>query len=100
MIQVPGRNSGFFAVETALASRLVDACLVPEFPFKLNSLLNHIYERVRSKGFSIVLVADGAGRNYVTADGKGYSNFCPILMDEIRKYFDERMAEVCITPQL
>lgn len=97
MIQVPGRNSGFFAVETALASRLVDACLIPEFPFKLNSLLNHIYERVRVKGFAMILVSDGSGHEYVASNGKGHANFCPILMDEIRKYFDERMAEVCIS---
>ncbi|GJQ10598.1 hypothetical protein GpartN1_g2389.t1 [Galdieria partita] len=96
VIQVPGRNSGFFAVETALASRLVDACLIPEFPFKLNSFLNHIYERVKAKGFAMILVADGAGHEYVTANGKGYANFCPVLMDEIRKYFDERMAEANI----
>ncbi|GJD11473.1 ATP-dependent 6-phosphofructokinase 5, chloroplastic [Galdieria sulphuraria] len=96
VIQVPGRNSGFFAVETALASRLVDACLIPEFSFKLNSFLNHIYERVKAKGFAMILVADGAGHEYVTANGKGYANFCPVLMDEIRKYFDERMAEANI----
>lgn len=33
IIKVAGHNSGFLAVETALASRNIQACLVPEFPF-------------------------------------------------------------------
>eukprot|EP00871_Galdieria_phlegrea_P002386 jgi/Galph1/3148/GphlegSOOS_G1818.1 len=98
VIQVPGRNSGFFAIETALASRLVDACLIPEFPFKLGSLLAHIYERVKDKGFAMVLVADGAGHEYMEANAKGAANFCSTLMEEIRKYYDERMAKECTVP--
>ena len=59
-----GRYSGFIAMESTLASRDVNICLVPEFGFELygnEGLLEHVYRRVKGRNYCIIVVAEGAG---------------------------------------
>lgn len=45
-MKVMGRQSGFLAMEAVNASRSVNICLVPEFPFDLygkHGLLEYVY---------------------------------------------------------
>lgn len=58
-----GKNSGHSAVYSALSSRDVDICIVPEFNFELygdTGLLNHAYNRLKCKKYCVIVVTDGA----------------------------------------
>ena len=60
IIKVAGKKTGFLAVETALASRNVQACLVPEFSFELHGdkgLLAFIHQKLKERGNCTIVVA-------------------------------------------
>lgn len=42
---------------------MVDICLIPEVPFTLPKLLEHINKILDAKGHCVVCVAEGAGQN-------------------------------------
>mmetsp|Transcript_54212 Transcript_54212/g.62348 ORF Transcript_54212/g.62348 Transcript_54212/m.62348 type:complete len:568 (-) Transcript_54212:123-1826(-) len=99
LIKLMGRNAGFIAMWASLASRDVNICLVPEFPFELygeRGLLSFIYSRVLHKKRCVLVVAEGAGAAMKDAklpdEGKDASgNVKPgdiglFLRDEITKY--------------
>ena len=63
LVKVPGRFSGFLAVDAVSAARNANVCLVPEFKIDLygeKGLLNHIANRVQNKGYCIVVYSEGA----------------------------------------
>jgi 6-phosphofructokinase 1 len=65
IVKLMGRQSGFIAVQASLASGVVDACLIPEVPFRLSGpkgLFGHIRRVLDAKGYCVVCVAEGAGQ--------------------------------------
>jgi len=65
IVKLMGRQSGFIAVQASLASGVVDACLIPEVPFKLDGpkgLFGHVRRVLDAKGYCVVCVAEGAGQ--------------------------------------
>jgi 6-phosphofructokinase 1 len=70
VLEVMGRYTGWIAV-TAGISGGGDVILIPEVPFRLESVCAKVAEREREgKHFTLVVVAEGArehGRDYVTA---------------------------------
>ncbi len=72
LVKVMGRESGFIAASTALASNDVNFVLVPEVPFDLegeNGFLAHLRRRLERRGHAVVLVAEGAGQHLAQAEG-------------------------------
>ena len=66
LVRLMGRDSGFIAAYTALASNDVNFVLIPEIPFRLegeNGFLFHLHKRIESKGHAVVVVAEGAGQD-------------------------------------
>jgi 6-phosphofructokinase 1 len=66
LVKVMGRESGFIATHTALASNEVNFVLIPEIPFELDGecgLFSHLKQRLKSRGHAVILVAEGAGQN-------------------------------------
>jgi 6-phosphofructokinase 1 len=64
-----GRESGFTAANATLASNQIDFCIVPEMEFRMTGeggLLDLIEKRLRRKKFCVIVIAEGAGQNYVT----------------------------------
>lgn len=64
LVKLMGRESGFIAAETALASQEANYVLIPEVPFDLEGekgLLPHMAERLKRRGHAVVVVAEGAG---------------------------------------
>lgn len=64
IVKLMGRSAGFIAAHATLGSGDVDLCLVPEVPTVLEGdigCLPHIYERVKQKGYAVIVVAEGAG---------------------------------------
>ncbi|GHT79184.1 ATP-dependent 6-phosphofructokinase [Spirochaetia bacterium] len=103
LVKVMGRESGFIAAHTALASHEVNFVLIPEVPFELdgpNGFLHYLEERVLTRKHAVVLAAEGvlqeqlvkekktdAGGNAKIADAGMY------LRDRIQEYFDAKEIE-------
>lgn len=62
VIEVMGRHNGFIAVEAGLAAG-AEAVLIPEVPYNLLQVCDHMREQyTRGKKSSIIVVAEGAAR--------------------------------------
>ncbi|GAV79484.1 PFK domain-containing protein, partial [Cephalotus follicularis] len=68
VVKLMGRYSGFIAMCATLASRDVDCCLIPESPFYLEGkggLFEFIEQRLKENGHMVIVLAEGAGQEYV-----------------------------------
>ncbi|XP_019427898.1 PREDICTED: ATP-dependent 6-phosphofructokinase 4, chloroplastic isoform X2 [Lupinus angustifolius] len=88
IVKLMGRYSGFIAMYATLASRDVDCCLIPESPFYLEGeggLFEFIEQRLKENGHLVIVVAEGAGQEYVAADvhaaGKKDASGNKLLLD-------------------
>ena len=104
LVKVMGRESGFIATHTALASHEVNFVLIPEVPFNLegsNGFLRHLEDRIKKNRHAVIIVAEGAmqeqllterktdaGGNLKLADVGSY------LRDRIIEYFAEKKIEI------
>ena len=60
VLEVMGRYAGWIALESAIAGG-ADVALIPEIPYDINSAARKVINRKnRGKGFSVVVVAEGA----------------------------------------
>jgi ATP-dependent phosphofructokinase / diphosphate-dependent phosphofructokinase len=60
IVEVMGRHAGWIALESGLAGG-ADVILIPEIPFELDLVVEHLAVRHRNRrSFSIVVVAEGA----------------------------------------
>ncbi len=76
LVRVMGRHSGFIACYAALANHDADFVLIPEVPFTLHGdagLLASLRRRVLQKGSAVVVVAEGAGQELLSASGSDAS---------------------------
>ena len=68
LVKLMGRDAGFIAAASALASVESNYVLVPEVPFPLDGpggFLASLEERIRRRGHAVVVVAEGAGQHLV-----------------------------------
>ncbi|CAI8603967.1 unnamed protein product [Vicia faba] len=71
IVKLMGRYSGFIAMYATLASRDVDCCLIPESSFYLEGrggLFEFIEQRLKENGHLVIVVAEGAGQEFVAAE--------------------------------
>jgi 6-phosphofructokinase 1 len=104
LVKLMGRESGFIAAHTALASHEVNFVLIPEVPFNLegyNGFLHHLEERLRKRKHAVVVVAEGAMQDQlvkeVKTDAGGNLKMADVgtyLRDRIQSYFDEKKMEI------
>jgi 6-phosphofructokinase 1 len=104
LVKVMGRDSGFIAVCTALASHEVNFVLIPEVPFNLegyNGFLYHLEERLKKRKHALVIVAEGAMQDLLIKDKKtdagGNIKMADVgtyLRDRIISHFEERGEEI------
>ena len=79
-----GRQSGFIALNSSLASGEVDICLIPETRFDLKGdkgLLKHIERTLDAKGHCVVVVAEGAYQEEISTISAKDASGNPILED-------------------
>jgi 6-phosphofructokinase 1 len=104
LVKVMGRESGFIAAHTALASHEVNFVLIPEVPFNLegyNGFLTHLEKRIVSKHHAVIVIAEGAMQDQLLTEKKldagGNVKMADVgtyLRDRITKYFDEKKIEI------
>lgn len=106
LVKVMGREAGFIAAHTTLATSDVNFCLIPEVPFEMdgeNGLLRQLEKRLKNRGHAVILVAEGAGQELLKAtnekDASGNKKLADIgqyLKDRIVKYFKDINMEASL----
>ncbi|MDR1420698.1 MAG: ATP-dependent 6-phosphofructokinase [Treponema sp.] len=104
LVKVMGRESGFIATHTALASHEVNFVLIPEVNPSLegyNGFLHHLEERLKNRKHAVIVVAEGALQEALLTEKKydeggnlKMGDVGVYLRDRIIKYFDEKKIDV------
>lgn len=104
LIKLMGRESGFIATATALASHEANFCLIPEVPFDLDGssgFLASLEKRIKNRHHAVIIVAEGAGQNLLeTSDEKDASGNKKLgdigiyLRDKINEYFEQKKIHI------
>ncbi|POQ99106.1 diphosphate--fructose-6-phosphate 1-phosphotransferase [Alkalispirochaeta sphaeroplastigenens] len=100
LVKVMGRDSGFIAAHTALASHEANFVLIPEVPFSLEGergLLHLLERRLDARRHAVIIVAEGAGQDLLPdsseSDASGNRKLSDIgifLKDAISRHFADR----------
>src|SRR6516162_339492 len=101
LVKLMGRESGFIACYATLASQQVNFCLVPEVPFALegsSGFLETLGRRIMLRKHAVVVVAEGAGQNFLTTDlsatdasgNRRLGDIGIFLRDKIIQFFKSR----------
>ncbi len=104
LVKVMGRDSGFIAAHTALASTEVNFVLIPEIDFDLDGpqgFLACLKRRLIARKHAVIIVAEGSGQRFLKAvegtDPSGNKKLADIgvfLKDTITEYFKNEGMEV------
>ena len=104
LIKLMGRESGFIATATALASHEANFCLIPEVPFELDGekgFLNELKKRILSRHHAVVIVAEGAGQELLKTTGEldasgniKLGDIGILLKDKITEYFKKEKIHI------
>ena len=97
LVKLMGRESGFIATHTAIASHETNFVLIPEVPFDLegeNGFLTVLEKRLRSRNHAVIVVAEGAGQDLMETEcgtdasgNKKLSDIGAFLRDKMEEYF-------------
>lgn len=100
LVKVMGRHAGYIAAQSALSCQEVNFVLVPEDPFELegeNGFLAHLEARMRRRGYSVIVAAEGAGQELLEASGQTdasgnvkLGDFGLFLKDKIVQHFKSK----------
>jgi 6-phosphofructokinase 1 len=108
VVKVMGRDSGFIAAHTSLASSVTNFCIIPEIPVVLegpNGLYKALERRYfkRRKDHAVMVVAEGAGQDLFNAeaakDASGNvlkHDIGHFLVDKISEHFKRAGKEINI----
>jgi 6-phosphofructokinase 1 len=106
IVKLMGRQSGFIAAYTALASNDVNFCLIPEVPFDMlgeRGLLAHLERRLQARRHALIVVAEGAGQDLIGQDmgidasgNKILADIGTFLRDSMAAYFKNIGMDVTI----
>jgi 6-phosphofructokinase 1 len=104
LVKVMGRDSGFIAAHTALASHEVNFVLIPEVPFNLegyNGFLKYLEDRLSKRKHAVIIVAEGAMQDQLIKEKKtdagGNIKMVDVgtyLRDRIIEHFEEKKIEI------
>ncbi len=105
LVKLMGRDSGFIAVHTALATHEANFLLIPEIKFDLggdNGLLAHLERRLQKRSHAVLVVAEGAGQELLESEhgavdasgNKKLGDIGAFLRDTINAHFKAKGIEV------
>jgi 6-phosphofructokinase 1 len=95
LVKVMGRESGFLAVHTALASHEANFVLIPEVPFDLegpNSFLEHLEKRLRARQHAVVVVAEGTMQDQLVKEDRRDASGNLVMVD-VGQYMKDKIKE-------
>lgn len=97
IVKLMGREAGFIAAASTIASGEVNFTLIPEVDFKLNGpdgFLTKLERRLDARGHAVVVVAEGAGQHLLpdvnAKDASGnrkLGDIGPFLKQQVHEYF-------------
>jgi 6-phosphofructokinase 1 len=96
LVKLMGRHSGFIACYATLAKDDADYVLIPEVPFALDGergLLEHLRHRVQERGHAVVVVAEGAGQEYIEEEQPGRDASGNVRFGDIGRLLRRRIVE-------
>ncbi|HBA84016.1 MAG TPA: ATP-dependent 6-phosphofructokinase [Verrucomicrobia bacterium] len=106
LVKVMGRDSGFIAVGSTLASQEVNFTLIPEIPLILDGekgFLNVLKQRILSRQHALIVVAEGAGQDLMIGDpghdasgNKLQKDIGIFLKNEITRYFAAQQVPISL----
>lgn len=108
LIKLMGRDSGFIAANVALAVPDVNFCLIPEMDFDLENeagtgFLNLLEKRLERKAHAVVVVAEGAGQQFMTGERKVdasgniiHEDIGVFMKNKINEYFGKKSIPICV----
>jgi 6-phosphofructokinase 1 len=103
LVKLMGRDSGFIAAYSVLVDNQVNFCLVPEVAFTLDGFLSALEERIRRRGHAVIVVAEGAGQDLLSATGERdasgnlkYGDIGIFLRDRIKHHFRENGIDITL----
>lgn len=103
LVKLMGRNSGFIAASAALDKRYANFVLIPESAFDIDGpkgFLAVLEDRLMRRKHAVIVVAEGAGQKYCSADGTDESGNPRLgdigfyLKQRISEYFQSRGVEI------
>lgn len=92
IVKLMGRDAGFVAMHAALASTIVDLCLIPEVKVNLDDVKAHVDAVLSRKECMVIAVAEGAGQELVGTGKKDatgheiYGDIGTFLRDEVNAH--------------
>ena len=84
LVRLMGRHAGFIAATASVASREADLVLIPELAFSIDGdggLVAWLRARIASEGEAVIVVAEGAGQDHLTAEAGVDASGNPRLAD-------------------
>jgi 6-phosphofructokinase 1 len=94
IVRLMGREAGFLAAETALASQDANFVLVPEVPFELDGprgFLAALVKRLSVAGHALIVVAEGAGQEHVGHGRVQTDQSGNRVLGDVGKFLKERI---------
>jgi 6-phosphofructokinase 1 len=104
VVRLMGRHAGFVTAGAVVASQDVNFALIPEVPFRLESFLAALKQRMLVKSHAVIAVAEGAGQDLLKADSAErdasgnvkLKDIGPFLCEQIKLYFKAEGIPVVI----
>lgn len=104
LVKLMGRHAGFVTAGAVVASQDVNFALIPEIPFKLESFLATLKQRMLAKSHAVIAVAEGAGQDLLKTDTTArdasgnvkLKDIGPFLRDKIEAFFKSQGIPVVI----
>lgn len=104
VVKLMGRDAGFIAAGSTVASQDVNFCLVPEVRFALDGpsgLLESLEKRILDRRHAVIVIAEGAGQDLIPpeqrkTDASGnvlHQDIGPFLVERIKQHFREKQIE-------
>ena len=95
IVQQTGSDAGFVARHAARAATFVDACFIPKVKFDVCDVLNQVDATMARKNHCVIVIAEGAGQEYVVTgekDDMGHAKYQHIgifLRDRVNAHLKE-----------
>lgn len=94
LVKLMGRDSGFIAAYAALATTVVNFCLIPEVPFTLDGLFKALESRYSSgKTHAVIAVAEGAGQELFKDQEQRRDASGNVLKNDIGEFLTRKIKE-------